>query len=171
MILPGTSLFSINNTTEAQDDHKLRWFDVDNGVVIDISPAYEFPTFKFSVLVEDKPVTGITCNDDDDSKWDIFSIEQDEQDDTSPQYTFRSTSTSTLHSTPARQVPIHSTLQYSRLSPNFSQYLSVGTMGGTNPLDYTCKPCPVGGSCDGAVIASDVRAMFGWWQCSNNVHQ
>ena len=50
-----------------------------------------------------------------------------------------------------------------------SQYLSVGTMGGTNPLDYTCKPCPVGGSCDGAVIASDVRAMFGWWQCSNNV--
>ena len=57
---------------------------------------------------------------DDDSKWDIFSIEQDEQDDTSPQYTFRSTSTSTLHSTPARQVPIHSTLQYSRLSPNFA---------------------------------------------------
>ena len=60
-------LFNIKNTTEAQDDHKLRWFDVDNGVVIDISPAYEFPTFKFSVLVEDKPVTGITCNDDDDT--------------------------------------------------------------------------------------------------------
>ena len=60
-------LFNIKNTTEAQDDHKLRWFDVDNGVVIDISPAYEFPTFKFNVLVEDKLVTGITCNDDDDT--------------------------------------------------------------------------------------------------------
>ena len=60
-------LFDIKNTTEAQDDHKLRWFDVDNGVVIDVSPAYEFPTFKFNVLVEDKLVTGITCNDDDDT--------------------------------------------------------------------------------------------------------
>jgi hypothetical protein len=48
-------------------------------------------------------------------------------------------------------------------------YLSLGKSHGKIPSEYSCKPCPVGGSCSVAVIASDVVAMFGWWQCSNSV--
>ena len=50
-----------------------------------------------------------------------------------------------------------------------AQYLSVGKSGGTNPAEYNCRSCPVGGSCEGAVIAGDVVAMFGWWECSLTV--
>jgi len=47
-----------------------------------------------------------------------------------------------------------------------SEYLNKTRADGKpirDPLKFTCTPCPIGGSCVGAVVFEDIKPLFGWW--------
>ena len=47
-----------------------------------------------------------------------------------------------------------------------SEYLNMTLLDGspiTDPTQYECTPCPVGGSCLGDVVFEDIKPLFGWW--------
>ena len=59
----GFSVDRVSNNKSAATDAELRWFDVDQGVVVNIKPAYLIPGFKFSVVVSGDEVSDVTCED------------------------------------------------------------------------------------------------------------
>ena len=68
--------FNVNMISHGQPaakDTELRWFDVDQGVVVNIKPAHLIPGHKFSVVVEGKfnetinVVSDVTCEDSNET--------------------------------------------------------------------------------------------------------